>query len=59
MRKVEMASYNLTFAHDYAVVITSVDAENEDQAYTNAVELVKEYYGWDISFFSLESCEEQ
>lgn len=54
-----MNAYNITFAHDYAVVILNVEGEDEDKAYDNAVKLIKDYYGWDISFFSVESIEEQ
>jgi hypothetical protein len=54
----DLITYNLTFVHDYAVVIVREEGVNEEEAIMNAVAMIKGYYGWDLSTFSVENIEE-
>jgi hypothetical protein len=54
----ELIAYNMTFVHDYAVVIVREEGINEQEAIMNAVAMIEGYYGWDLSSFSVEGIEE-
>ena len=54
----ELIAYNMTFVHDYAVVIVREEGIDEEEAIMNAVAMIKGYYGWDLSSFSVEGIEE-
>lgn len=43
------------FVSNYAVVRTTVEAEDDEQALKEALSLMKEYHGWDLSTFDAEA----
>ena len=47
--------WNITFVGDYAVITTTVEALNEDDAIVLAENLLTDYYDWDLSKWGAEA----
>jgi hypothetical protein len=55
----ENKTYTITYHHDYAVVTVVAEGKDEDEAIFDGVNMIKSYYGWDISRFKIGEIEEQ
>ncbi len=49
-----MTNWIVQFVSNYAVVRTHVEAEDDEQALAEALSLMKDYHGWDLSTFDAE-----
>jgi len=47
--------WNVMFIGDHAVVTTTVEARDDEQAEREAAAFVESYYGWDLSHFATEA----
>ena len=46
---VKEQTYNVTFVGEYMTLTTHVSSKDEEGAEANAMELINEYYGWDLT----------
>ena len=51
----ELDTYTVNFCGDYAVISTTVNARDEEDAETLAVNLIQDYYGWDMAKWGVET----
>ena len=47
--------WSVTFAHNYAVITATVTAHTAEEAETEATNLLTDYYGWDLTRFTVEA----
>jgi hypothetical protein len=47
--------FDVQFVGDYFVLMTHVEAQDDEQAISLATEMIKDYYGWDLSEFDAEA----
>lgn len=45
----ENITYNVTFVGKYMCLTTTVSSKDEESAVADAMELINEYYGWDLT----------
>lgn len=45
----ENITYNVTFVGEYMCLTTTVSSKDEESAVADAMELINEYYGWDLT----------
>ena len=50
-----MNMYNVTFFGDYVTLTTCVTADSEESSEEIAKENMKNYYGWDMDSFGIET----
>ncbi len=50
-----MIRWVVQFVSDYAVVRTTVEAADDEQAVVEALDLMKEYHGWDLSTLHVDA----
>lgn len=50
-----MRRWTVQFVGDHFTMQTTIEAEDDDQAIDEAVTLLRDHYGWDMSDFSAEA----
>jgi hypothetical protein len=48
-------TWSVMFGGDYAVVVVTVEALTNDEATEKARALIQDFYGWDVSRFTVEA----
>ncbi len=46
---ISMPDYNVQFVGVYMCMTTTVSSKDEESAVADAIELIHEYYGWDLT----------